>query len=161
MPNNDAHISKREIIEKYFDMIYKLSYSQMGNKADAEDITQDVFVKFMQCDKEFSSDEHIKAWLLRVTINRCKSFFTSSWQKKTEGLSEDIVFNTEEKSDVYYATLELPQKYRIVIHLFYYEDMSVADIAKYLGIKETTVKTQLHRGRELLKTKLKGEYDFV
>ena len=149
------------VFEKYYKYVKSYAVSLCFDESLAEDITQDVFVKFMQCDKEFSGDEHIKAWLLRVTINRCKSFFTSSWQKKTEGLSDDIVFNTEEKSDVYYATLELPKKYRVVIHLFYYEDMSVADIAKYLGIKETTVKTQLHRGRELLKIKLKGEYDFV
>ena len=96
-----------------------------------------------------------------MTINRCHSLFTSSWHKKTEALSEEIPFDSPEKSDVYYAVLELPQKYRTVIHLFYYEDMSVAEIGKVLNRNESTIKSQLHRARELLKSKLKGEYDFV
>ena len=151
----------QDIVKKYFDTVYRLALSQTKNKSDAEDITQDVFLRFVQNSKPFSSFEHIKAWLIRVTINRCHSLFTSSWHKKTEALSEEIPFDSPEKSDVYYAVLELPQKYRTVIHLFYYEDMSVAEIGKVLNRNESTIKSQLHRARELLKSKLKGEYDFV
>lgn len=151
----------QDIVKKYFDTVYRLALSQTKNKSDAEDITQDVFLRFVQNSKPFSSFEHIKAWLIRVTINRCHSLFTSSWHKKTEALSEEIPFDSPEKSDVYYAVLELPQKYRTVIHLFYYEDMSVAEIGKVLKRNESTIKSQLHRARELLKSKLKGEYDFV
>lgn len=154
-------MTKGEITEKYLNTVYRLALSQTKNVADAEDITQDVFLRFMQNSKPFASPEHIKAWLIRVTINRCHSLFTSSWHKKTEALSEEIPFNSPEKSDVYYAVLELPQKYRTVIHLFYYEDMSVAEISSTLRLKETTVKSQLHRAREILKSKLKGGYDFV
>ena len=153
--------NKRETVEKYFDMIYKLALSQTKNREYADDVVQEVFLRYIKTDKEFESDEHIKAWLIRVTINCSKSVFGSSWMKKTQPLSDDLVFNTEEKSDVYYATLELPQKYKAVIHLFYYEDLSVAQISKYLGIKESTVKSQLSRGREMLREKLKGGYDFV
>lgn len=151
----------QDIVKKYFDTVYRLALSQTKNKSDAEDITQDVFLRFVQNSKPFSSFEHIKAWLIRVTINRCHSLFTSSWHKKTEALSEEIPFDSPEKSDVYYAVLELPQKYRTVIHLFYYEDMSVAEIGKVLNRNESTIKSQLYRARELLKSKLKGEYDFV
>jgi len=154
---------KDKIIEKYFNMVYKLALSQLKSVSGAEDITQEVFLRFIKETKPFQSDEHIKAWLIRVTVNCCRSLFSSSWFKKTVPLTEltDSAFETPEKSDVYYAVLSLPKKYKAVIHLFYYEDLSVAQIAKYLNLKETTVKSQLHRGREMLKEKLKGGYDIV
>lgn len=153
--------SDAEIINKYFDMIYKLALSRTGDKTHADDVTQEVFLRYIQKKPKFNDEEHIKAWLIRVTVNCSKDVFTNSWFKKTDPLSEDIVFTTPEKSDVYYATMELPQKYRTVIHLFYYEDFSTAQIARYLNLNEATVRSQLHRGRELLKTKLKEGYDFV
>lgn len=148
-------------IEKYFAMVYKLALSQTKNTANAEDVTQEVFLRYLQHKDELASEEHIKAWLIRVTVNCSKSLFTSSWFKRTVPLEEDIPFDTPEKGEVYYAVLELPKKYRAVIHLFYYEEMSVREIAQSLGEKETTVKSQLHRGREMLKKMLKGGYDFV
>lgn len=156
-----ADVSKNEIIKRYFDMIYKLALSRTGDKVHADDVTQEVFLRYIQQDRSFESEEHIKAWLIRVTINCSKDIFTSSWFKKTVPLTEDLAFDTPEKSDVYYATMELPQKYRTVIHLYYYEDFSVSEIAKCLKLNEATVRSQLHRGRELLKTKLKEGYDFV
>lgn len=150
-----------EIVKKYFNTVYRLALSQTKNKADAEDITQDVFVRLLQNKKPFSSQEHIKAWLLRVTINRSLSLFSTAWHKRTQALTEEIPFDSPEKSDVYYAVLQLPPKYRAVIHLFYYEDMSVSEIAKILKRNESTVKSQLHRARTILKSKLKGEYDYV
>ena len=160
---------KNNICEKYFNMIYKLALSQTKDKQHAEDVCQDVFLKFLTTDKEFSSEEHAKAWLIRVAVNASKSIFTSSWFKKNVPLSEgedialegDIIFETKEESDVFYAVSDLPFKYRTVIHLFYYEELSVSEIAKYLGIGENTVKSQLHRGREILRDKLKGEFNFV
>ncbi len=147
---------KQQIIEKYFDMVYHLAMAQVKNKTNADDIVQDVFLKYIQSAKRFESDEHIKAWLIRVTINCSHSLFTTSWYKKTVPLEDELVFEMEEKSDVYYAVLELPEKYRTVIHLFYYEDMSIAEISEALRIKETTIKSQLSRGREMLREKLKG-----
>lgn len=155
---------KRQIVEKYFDMIYKLALSQTKNREHADDVVQEVFLRYIKTDTDFQSEEHIKAWLIRVTLNCSKSIFTTSWHKKTVPLSEreDMpVFDTNEKSDVYYAVAELPQKYRAVIHLFYYEDMSVEQISKYLGTNPSTVKSQLSRGRKMLGEKLKGGYDFV
>ena len=155
---------KRKIVEKYFDMIYKLALSQTKNREHADDVVQEVFLRYIKTDTDFKSDEHIKAWLIRVALNCSKSVFTTSWHKKTVPLSEreDMpVFDTHEKSDVYYAVAELPQKYKAVIHLFYYEDMSVEQISKYLNTNPSTVKSQLSRGRKMLGEKLKGGYDFV
>ncbi len=155
---------KRQIVEKYFDMIYKLALSQTKSREHADDVVQEVFLRYIKTDTDFQSEEHIKAWLIRVALNCSKSVFTTSWHKKTVPISEreDMpVFDTIEKSDVYYAVAELPQKYRAIIHLFYYEDMSVEQISKYLGINPSTVKSQLSRGRKMLGEKLKGGYDFV
>lgn len=153
---------KNQICEKYFNMIYKLALSQTKDTCHAEDVTSDVFLKYIQSTKEFESEEHIKAWLIRVTINCSKNIFSSTWFKKTVPLEETLAAEMpEEESDVYLAVLKLPQKYRAVIHLFYYEDLSVAQIAKYLNINESTVRSQLTRGRGLLKTSLEGEDDIV
>lgn len=158
---NCAGVWEHTIIEKYFDMVYHLALSQTKDKHHADDVVQEVFLRFVKTDKPFNDEEHAKAWLIRVTINCSKNVFNNSWFKKTEPLNEDIVFETKEESDVYYAVAELPVKYRTVIHLFYYEDLSVSQIAEYLKIKQSTVKSQLHRGRELLKSKLKEGFSDV
>lgn len=150
---------KNSLIEKYFDMVYKLALAETREVHYAEDVAGDVFLKFMQSEKPFESEEHIKAWLLRVTINASKSVFSSSWFKKTVPLEETLEAAQipEEESEVYLAVMKLPLKYRTVIHLFYYEEMSVLEISETLNINESTVKSQLSRGRGLLKEALKGE----
>lgn len=160
---NNFITDKEYITEKYFEMVYRLSFAQTKEKHYAEDVTQEVFLRFYKTDKAFESEEHIRAWLIRVTINCSKDVFLSSWFKKSAPLSEadgKMTFDTSEKSDVYYAVAELPQKYRTVIHLFYYEDYSVKEIADILKTKESTVKSQLMRGRNMLKEMLKGGFDF-
>lgn len=142
-------------------MIFKLALSRTGDKTHAEDVTQEVFLRYIKETRKFSDEEHIKAWLIRVAINCSKDVFLSSWHTKTAPLTEDIPFDMPQKGDVYYAMQELPQKYRTVIHLFYYEDFSISQIGEYLKMNESTVKSQLHRGRQLLKNKLKEDYDFV
>lgn len=154
-------VSSDEIIRKYFDMVYHLAISQTKNISFAEDVTQEVFLRLVRNKKEFESDEHIKAWLIRVTVNCSKSVFKNSWFRRTVPLSDEISFETPEKSEVYFAVQDLPLKYRTAVHLYYYEDMSVKEIAKSLNANESTIRSHLHRGRELLKKKLKGGYDFV
>ncbi len=155
-------MEKNRLTEQYFDTVYRLALSRTGNVADAEDVTQEVFIRFLKTETPFESEEHVKAWLLKVTINCSKNVFSSGWFTKTVSLSEDIPFSDPETEELYLTVARLPQKYRTVIHLFYYEDMSVKNIAKTLGEKETTVKSQLHRGREMLKTMLevKGYDEF-
>lgn len=156
--DNDAY--KHAIVEKYFDTVYRLALSQTQDKNKADDVLQDVFVRYIKSDKTFESEEHLKAWLIRVTINCSKSTFTNSWVKKTVPLTEDITFEIPEQEEVYNVVAKLPKKYRTVIHLFYYEDLSVKEIAKYLRLKESTVKSQLHRAREMLREMLGGGYEF-
>lgn len=154
-------VSSDEIIKKYIDMVYRLALSRTKSKIHADDVVQEVFLRYISSKRIFESDEHIKAWLIRVTINCSNNIFASSWFNKTVPISEEIAFDTPEKSEVYYAVLELPKKYRTVIHLFYYEDMSISQIAECTNAKISTVKSQLHRGREMLREKLKGGYGIV
>ncbi len=151
---------KREMTEKYFDMVYRLALMRTKDKYFAEDVCQDVFFKYIKSNKDFSSEEHTKAWLIRVTINASKSLFTSSWHKKTVPLSEEIVFNSPEKSDLFQQVQKLSPKYATIIHLHYYEDLSITQISKLLGMKESTVKSHLFRGRQKLKVLLGGRYDY-
>ena len=155
---------KHRTVEKYFDMIYRLAFSQVKNREHADEVVQEVFLRFLKTDKNFESDEHIKAWLIRVTINCGHNVFSNSWHKRTVPLFEnenDSSVEMEEKSDIYYAVMELPPKYSAVIHLFYYEDMSIDDISKHLKLNPSTVKSQLSRGRKILREKLKGGINFV
>ena len=161
--NSESQIE--QILRKYSNMVYRLAYARTKNRADAQDLLQEVFFRCLKSNVQFNDDEHCKAWLIRTTINCSKSLLSSAWFSKTVSMKEnlpDSLHNLEdEKSEIFYAVLELPVKYRMVVHLYYYEDYSVAELSKLLNRKESTVKTQLYRARELLKQKLKGEYDYV
>jgi RNA polymerase sigma factor, sigma-70 family len=149
-----------EVLSKYSDMVYKIALSQTKSPANAEDIFQEVFLRYVQADTKFESEEHRKAWLIRVSINCCKKLRGSAWFRHTVPLNESLQFSNREKSDIFYAVSELPSKYRIVIHLYYYEDLSVKEISAVLHRKESTVTSQLSRARSLLREKLKGEYGY-
>ena len=159
--DKDLEVCFQVAMDKYADMVYRVAMNQMKNKEDADDIFQEVFLKWMKYRDRFENEEHEKSWLIRVTINQCKNVLTSSWRKRNEALSEEIQ-NTMAYEDTYAEESELlkvieklPEKYRIVIHLFYYEELSVAEICKVTGDKDSTVKTQLTRGRRKLKHLLK------
>jgi RNA polymerase sigma-70 factor (ECF subfamily) len=149
-----------EVVEMYSGMVYRLALAQMKTKHDAEDVFQDVFLRYISKPRAFESEEHRKAWLIRVTINRCRSLW-AAWFRKTAPLDEaDAVAETgydisEESELLEYLSL-LPQKYRLVIHLYYYEDMSVRQISGILNAKEPTVRTWLTRARKILGEILKG-----
>ena len=147
----------------YSDSLYHLAMAKTKTKEIAEDIVQDTFIKLFQSEKEFESKEHIKAWLIRVTINACNKYYKSSWYTKTVAYEEQAgeVSMMEEKSEVYYAILELPDKYREVLHLYYYEELSVKEIASIMNMKAVSIETRIHRARALLKKKLKGEYEYA
>jgi RNA polymerase sigma-70 factor (ECF subfamily) len=147
-------------LRDYADMVYKIALSQTKNKDDAEDVFQNVFLSLVRNKKEIVTDEHMKAWLIRVTINHCKKLFSSAYRQKTTELTEDMAVFTPEEQDVLTEVLELPPLYRTAIHLFYYEEMTIEEIAATLEVKPSTVKSRLHRGRAMLREKLKGEYGF-
>jgi len=149
----------QNVIEEYSDMLLRVSYTYLKNLSDAEDITQEVFVKLLEKQQTFESSEHEKAWLIRVAINLSKDKLKSSWFKKTTVLNQDFIGITKEDNEIIETVLTLPLKYRSIILLFYYEDYSISQISKIVNLKESTVGSQLSRARKLLKTKLKEDFE--
>lgn len=154
---NGMVISEHELAS-YADVSYRVALSYCKNTYDAEDIVQNVLLKLVQGELHFEDDTHVRKWVVRVTVNECKSLWRSFWKKNISSLEEadePMVFSSPEKSDLFYALQKLSPKYRIVIHLYYYEEYSIKEIAKLLHLKETTVQTQLMRARNFLKQQLK------
>lgn len=155
-------LSTEEAVSRYKDRLFTIAFNICQNPADADDAVQDAFIKYYSLNKEFEGETHVKAWLIRVTINRAKDITSSFWRKHRETLEaymETMVFEASEDGRLFEAVMKLPEKYRIAIHLYYYEEYSVREIAEILKGRESTVKSQLHRGRILLKELLKEEWD--
>jgi len=148
-----------EIIEKYSDMVYRIALTRTGCIENAEDIFQDVFIKFSEKKPKFENEEHEKAWFIRVTINMTKNMNNSSWNKKIVTLDESITFETKEENEVFSVVCQLPQNYKTVIYLSYYEGYKVKEIASLMKAREGTVKTWLFRAREILREKLEGGFE--
>lgn len=152
----------RYVLDTYSQTLIKLSYTYVRNVCDAEDIAQDVLVALLKRGKPFESTEHEKAWLLRTVINKSKNHLRSGWIKRTVSLNDtdsETDNSMDEKTQVMEAVLSLPEKYRTVIHLFYYNGYSINEIADIVGKKPATVGTLLARGRSLLKTMMIGGFD--
>lgn len=138
--------------------VFSVIFNYLKNTDDASDIMQEVFIRLYQTDTEFRSDEHMKAWLIRVAVNLSKNFLRDNKHRQTELLTEDIpYFDNNSDSDLLQMVLELPEKYRIPIHLHYYEGYQVSEIAQILQLPVSTVKVQLMRGREMLRGSLEME----
>jgi len=146
-----------EMIRKHKDSVFRTAVAIMGSVTEAEDVFQDVFIKLFEKQPRFESEDHEAAWLIRVTINLCKSRLRSFWRRNTVPLLESHPARSEEQSGLVETVLSLPKKYRIVIHLYYYEGYSIKEAADITGQKESTVGNQLARARKLLKSALKGE----
>lgn len=143
-----------EALTLWSDAVYRLALARTGQKQDAEDVTQTVFLRYAEAlekNVKFENQEHCKAWLFRVAINQSKNLFASAWFRHRADLTEEIPFSQNNYREVYVAVMALPEKYRTVIHLYYYEGYSVKEIAKLIGKKENTVKSLLKRGRERLR----------
>lgn len=148
----------KAVFERYADMVYRLAFVRTKNKHDADDILQEVFLRYIKVWQNMDSDEHIKAMLIRITVNCSNSFLTSYWFKRTEPLNDTFVGSEGLLvGGVLSEVLKLPIKYRTVIHLHYYMGYSVEEIANMTSAKPSTVKTQLFRGREKLKIALGTE----
>lgn len=150
----------REAIDRYADMVKRICFIHLKNEADTEDIFQTVFLKYAMSDVAFTNETHEKAWLIRVTLNACKDLLKSFFRKRTVPLDAYVEQNgivDAAHSEVLEAVLSLPEKYRRVVYLHYYEGYTAPEIAEILGIKENTVYTQLTRGRALLRDVLGGE----
>lgn len=146
------------VFKRYADMVYRLAFVRTGSRSDSDDILQEVFLRYMKVWQKMKSEEHIKATLIRITVNCSNSLFSSAWFKKTAPLDENIsVTDNASLENTLSEVLKLPLKYRTVIHLYYYMGYSVAEIADLTKTNPSTVKTRLSRAREQLKKTLKEE----
>lgn len=147
-------------IEKYADMVRRICFLYLRNSADVEDVFQEVFLKYFQHYTSLNDEEHHKAWLCRVAINKCKDLRKSFWRRKVLSIEEmegfDIPYETPEQSELMDAVLKLPPNLKELVYLHYYEGFPVPQIAEMLHKNPNTVYTQIRRARELLKKKAEG-----
>ena len=146
------------IFHQYLDTVYRVALSGCKNPQDAEDIVQSTFLKLLERNLEFKDEEHIRKWLIRVTINETNSLWRSFWRKKVISLEEtqtEPEFLEPEYNELFHAVQKLSSKYRKVIYLYYYEGYSIKEIAELLHISETAIQTRLMRAREKLRQQLK------
>lgn len=146
-----------DIYQRHAKTVYRVSFMYVKNATDAEDMLHNVFMKLMGGDKRFAGEEHEKAWLIRTAQNLCKDYLKSAWNKRAD-IPEKTPAPESEGGEVLQKVLEMPEKYRTPIYLFYYEDYKTAEIAKILKKPESTVRGLLHRGRKILKLELEEEY---
>lgn len=142
--------------------LFLIALSFTANQYDAEDILQNSFMKLLKTKAEFENDEHIDKWLTSVTVNESKNLLKSAFRKKSADFEDYVAtcsFESEKSEDLFNAVMSLPKKLRTVIHLFYYEDMPIKEIADMLNIKQSAVKTRLCRAREQLKIKLGDDWN--
>lgn len=151
----------QDAMERWGDMVYRLALGHTGNIADAEDIYQDVFLRLLRDTTEFQAEDHLKAWLLRVTLNCCHDHARSVQRHGTQELSELIADSPRDPAveELWQAVAALPPKLLTVIHLFYEEGYATEQIASLLRCRPATVRTRLHRARKELKQLLGGDQD--
>lgn len=155
-------IDTQVVMEKYKDNLFSAAFSICKSAADADDVVQDTLIQYHMTDKQFDNEQHIRAWLLRVAINKAKNVNMSFWRRASaplEDYTETLFFETPEAKGLFIEVLKLPEKYRIVIHLYYYEDYPVKEIAQILHTSESNIKVRLSRGRKMLKTTLKEAWE--
>ena len=148
-----------EIVKRDSNKLFRAAVAITGSKAEAEDVVQEVFVKLIEKQPKFESEEHETAWLIRVTVNLCKNRIRSIWWRKTEPLLETYKTQSSEETNIMQIILSLPIKYRTVIYLFYYEGYSTKEIADITNQQESAIRQQLTRARRKLKDFLEGEYE--
>lgn len=151
------------LINEYQMNLFVTAFNICKNVEDAKDVVQDTFIAYHTSNQQFNDEQHIRAWLFRVTVNKAKDAIKSFWHRNKmplEDYLETLPFESKEDSDLFEAVLNLPKKYRIVIHLFYYEEYNIREISQILHISESNTKTRLSRGRKFLKDVLMEEWDY-
>ncbi len=149
-----------QIVRKYADMIFRIAYNNLGNYSDAEDILQEVAVALVTCKAPLDDEEHLRFWLCRVTVNKCRNYRKALLLHSTEPLTEEIPADSFESTGLLDELQKLPNNYRNVMYLYYYERFSIEEIGKILRKSSNTIGSQLRRGREILRKILTdGGYD--
>lgn len=146
----------QDAVRNHSKTVARAAFAYLKNTADAEDITQEVFLALLEKRPAFENEEHLKAWLLRVAVNKSKNTLKSGWFSRTQPLYEALPDLSPEENETLSCVLSLDEKYRIPIHLFYYEGYSIEEIAGILHLKPATVGTRLARGRAMLKRMIGG-----
>lgn len=159
MQTNDVNVYISDLVDKYSDMVYRTASHALCDTHYAEDITQEVFLKLCQSMPDFESEEHEKAWILRVTINMCKNYNKKAYSHPNVELSENIPISDSYRSDgtVLTAVKSLPDKYRTAVYLYYFEGYPIKEIAAIMGSNQNTVSSLLMRARKKLEVMLEGE----
>lgn len=155
--------SLHELVQLYQGSLFAAAFSICRNTQDAEDVVQDTFVQYYTAKKEFDDEQHVRAWLIRVAVNKAKNANHTFWRRNKlsiEDYMETLVFETPEAESLFETVMQLPEKYRIVVHLYYYEDYAVSEIADILKLGESNVKIRLARARTMLREKLKEEWNY-
>ena len=148
------------LAQRYALMVYRTAYARTGSKTDAEDVVQEVFLRLVRARPSFRDEEHGKAWLLRVAANCTNDLFRLPWRKREEPLRPSMAAEEgPEPSGVLEAVLALPEKYRLVVHLYYYEELSTAEIGRIIGRSEGAVRSRLFRAKRMLRDLL-GEEEY-
>ncbi|MGI5928472.1 RNA polymerase sigma factor [Pseudoflavonifractor sp.] len=147
------------LVETHGQAVYRLAYARTGSREDAEDITQETFLRLVWAAPVFRDEAHCRAWLLHVAMNCTRSLFRRPWRRRDLPLEEaaNAAAPEGERGDVLEAVLNLPEQYRAPVHLFYYEDLTVEQIAKIMGLREGAVRTRLSRARGMLRDMLKED----
>lgn len=147
------------IVKKHAETVYRVAFARTGSRADAEDIMQEVFLRFIRRAPVFESAEHEKAWFIRAAINCSNTLLGSAWRRRTVPYCDSTggTCHAESAGRATEAVAKLPENMRIVVHLFYYEDLPVAKIAEITGKTQVSVKTTLSRARKKLKEILTEE----
>ena len=159
----DVNLAIAEALNKHADMVRRICFIYLRSGHDVDDIFQDVFLQLLQRKTPFESSEHEKAWLIRVTTNRCKDVLKSFWRSKVD-LAEMMAIPGAgpDDTDLLQVVLALPQKYKDVVYLHYYEGYTVPEMARILERKENTIYSNLHRARAIMKKKLGGmDHDYT
>ncbi len=152
-------LNVENFVKKYADLVYRVAFTMLKNKENTEDVFQDVFMKLCTGNISFLNEEHEKAWIIKVTKNQCLDFLKRSSNKPKEELEENIVGETQnDNSYILDEVMKLPEKFRIVIYLFYFEGYKINEISSILDENESTLKSRLVKARELLKERLKEEF---
>ncbi|MCR4615598.1 MAG: RNA polymerase sigma factor [Clostridiales bacterium] len=163
MPDSLSRTDKEfsEIYNRHVDTVYRVCFMFLKNEHDTEDAVQDTFIKLMNYKGEFESEEHEKAWLIRTASNHCRDILKHFWRKTVSlevvGESEDEEDKSFEVDETLEKVLALPDKYKTVIYLYYYEGYKTYEIAEMIGRPDATVRGYLRKGRELLKINLGGD----
>lgn len=150
-------LNDEETIKKYSSTVYKIAYSITSNKADSEDVFQNVFLAYIKKKPKFKDENHEKAWFIRVAINHAKNYINQAWYKSTDAIDDNIEVTENEKIDLDFAIKQLSPKNRTIIYLYYYEGYKTDEIAQILKTNSSTVRSSLSRSREKLKTLLEKE----